>query len=48
MNIFRTGDWMTSLMLEAKTMAFTPNIFEYIKFLLIMKVFLTGGKFSFL
>ena len=47
MNIFRTEDWRISLMLEAKTMAFTPKILEYIKFVLIMKAFLTGGKFSF-
>ena len=34
-------------MLEAKTMAFTSKILEYIKFVLIMKAFLTGGKFHF-
>ena len=48
MHIFRTEDWRTSLMLEAKIMAFTPTILEYIKFVLIMNAFLTGGKLSFL
>ena len=35
-------------MVEAKVMAVSTKILEYINFVLMMTTFLTGGKFSFL